>query len=46
MKIKGIELEKIIEEKSTIYRCPYCNKKFINKNSIDYLTIIPMEDEK
>lgn len=34
MKIKGIELEKIIEEQSIIYKCPYCNKKFINKNSI------------
>ena len=34
MKINGIEVNDVIEEKTTIYRCPYCNKKFLNKNSI------------
>ena len=34
MKIKGLEISPIIEELATIYRCPYCNKKFFNKNSI------------
>ena len=34
MKIRDIEVEDVIEEKTTIYRCPYCNKKFLNKNSI------------
>jgi len=33
MKIKGEEVEKPIEEQTTIYKCPYCRKKLINKNS-------------
>lgn len=39
MKIKGIEVEKPIEEQTTIYKCPYCSKKLINKNS--YYNHIP-----
>lgn len=34
MIIESIKIENVIEEKATIYRCPYCNKKFFNKNSI------------
>ena len=34
MKILGIETKKPIEENITIYKCPYCHKKFFNKNSI------------
>ena len=33
MKIKGIEVEQPKELKTIIYQCPYCSKKFINKNS-------------
>ena len=33
MKIRGIKVDDLIEEKTTIYKCPYCTKKFINKNS-------------
>lgn len=33
MKISGIEVEKPIEEQVIIYKCPYCSKKLINKNS-------------
>lgn len=33
MKVRGIEVEKPIEEQTTIYKCPYCSKNFINKNS-------------
>lgn len=34
MKIGNIEIENVIKEETTIYKCPYCNKKFLNKNSI------------
>ena len=34
MRILNIEVKNPIEEKTTIYRCPYCNKKFIRKGSI------------
>lgn len=34
MKIKGLKLEDIVEEKAIIYKCPYCGKKFLSKNSI------------
>lgn len=33
MKIRGIKVDDLVEEKATIYKCPYCTKKFINKNS-------------
>ena len=33
MKIKGEEIEKSIEEQATIYKCPYCRKKFMHKKS-------------
>lgn len=33
MKIRGIQVDNLIEEQATIYQCPYCTKKFINKNS-------------
>lgn len=33
MKIKGIEVKQPKELKTIIYQCPYCSKKFINKNS-------------
>ena len=33
MEIRGIEVENVISKQSIIYECPYCTKKFINKNS-------------
>lgn len=38
MKIRDVEVADVIEEKTTIYRYPYCNKKFLNKNSIYIIT--------
>lgn len=34
MKIKGIRVDDVVEEKTIIYKCPYCDKKFLSKNSI------------
>lgn len=33
MKVLGLDIENVIEEQTTIYKCPYCTKKFINKHS-------------
>ena len=33
MKVKGHKVYNPIEIKTTIYQCPYCHKKLINKNS-------------
>ena len=33
MKILGVEVKNPIGELTTIYKCPYCSKKLINKNS-------------
>lgn len=33
MKIRGIEVDNPIEIQTTIWECPFCLKKFINKNS-------------
>lgn len=34
MKIGNIKIDDVIKEEATIYKCPYCDKKFLNKNSI------------
>lgn len=33
LKLNNLTVESPIEEKTIIYRCPYCSRKFLSKNS-------------